>query len=115
MTKVRANSGALGFPRMGPNREMKFALEKHWRGAIDEKAMLAAARSVEDQAWAVQMEAGVGQIAAGDHCLYDNMLAWWVWFLFVGHMRRLRKYACFLFSSCVCATYVCLLWCMSLP
>ena len=76
MTKVRVNSGALGFPRMGPNREMKFALEKHWRGAIDEKAMLVAARSVEDQAWALQMEAGVGKIAAGDHCLYDNMLAW---------------------------------------
>lgn len=63
---------------MGPNREMKFALEKHWRGALDEAEMLAVARNVEDQAWSVQMDAGVGLIAAGDHCLYDNMLAWCV-------------------------------------
>lgn len=73
---VAKNSGALGFPRMGPNREMKFALEKYWRGAIDESAMLAIARDVEDKAWSSQMDAGVGKIAVGDHCLYDNMLAW---------------------------------------
>ncbi|CAB1115662.1 unnamed protein product [Ectocarpus sp. CCAP 1310/34] len=71
-----SNSGALGFPRMGPNREMKFALEKHWRGKMDEASMLAIARDVEQQAWGIQMDAGVGLISAGDHCLYDNMLAW---------------------------------------
>lgn len=75
-TKMVSNSGALGFPRMGPNREMKFALEKHWRGKMDEASMLAIARDVEQQAWGIQMDAGVGLISAGDHCLYDNMLAW---------------------------------------
>lgn len=73
---VSAQSGALGFPRMGPNREMKFALEKHWRGAIDEEAMLDVAHKVEDQAWAVQMEAGLDKIAVGDHVLYDLVLSW---------------------------------------
>lgn len=55
---------------------MKFALEKYWRGALDESEMLAIAHSVEDSAWETQMAAGVGHIAVGDHCLYDNMLAW---------------------------------------
>ena len=32
MTKIHT----LGFPRMGQNRELKFALEKHWRGEITE-------------------------------------------------------------------------------
>lgn len=78
-TNVRVNSGTLGFPRMGPRREMKFALEKHWRNGgadLDEAGMLAVARDVEQQAWDVQMKAGCGSISAGDHCLYDNMLAW---------------------------------------
>lgn len=76
-TKVSGcSSGALGFPRMGPNREMKFALEKHWRGAIDEAAMLAVAHDVEDQAWSLQMDAGLSSIAVGDHVLYDMVLSW---------------------------------------
>lgn len=71
-----ATSGALGFPRMGPNREMKFALEKHWRGTLDEAGMLAVAREVEDQTWSLQMDAGLGSIAVGDHVLYDMVLSW---------------------------------------
>ncbi|CAN0105875.1 unnamed protein product [Ascophyllum nodosum] len=71
-----AGCGALGFPRMGPNREMKFALEKHWRGAIDEASMLKVAHRVEEMAWDVQLQAGVGSIAVGDHYLYDGMLTW---------------------------------------
>lgn len=78
-SNVRINSGALGFPRMGPNREMKFALEKHWRNGganLGEAGMLAVAHNVEQEAWGIQLDAGVGLISAGDHCLYDNVLAW---------------------------------------
>lgn len=70
------SSGALGFPRMGPNREMKFALEKHWRGAIDEASMLTVAHATEDLAWQTQIDAGLDRIAVGDHALYDNVLSW---------------------------------------
>lgn len=78
-SNVRVNSGVLGFPRMGPNREMKFALEKHWRNGganLDEAGMLAIAHDVEQKAWGIQLDAGVGLISAGDHCLYDNVLSW---------------------------------------
>ncbi|MEL0029016.1 MAG: hypothetical protein VW625_10250, partial [Perlucidibaca sp.] len=30
----------LGFPRMGPRRELKFALEDHWAGRLDDQALL---------------------------------------------------------------------------
>lgn len=79
LLRKMASSCTVGFPRIGRNRELKFALEKHWRnrGAdLDEAGMLAVAHDVEQQAWGIQMDAGVGLISAGDHCLYDNMLAW---------------------------------------
>lgn len=78
-SSVRVNSGAVGFPRMGPRREMKFALEKHWRNGgadLDEAGMLQVAHDVERQAWDIQVKAGCGKISAGDHCLYDNVLSW---------------------------------------
>lgn len=29
----------LGFPCVGANRELEFALERHWRGELDLKAL----------------------------------------------------------------------------
>lgn len=72
--KVVATS-TLGFPRMGPNRELKFALEKHWKGALDEKGLLTVAASVEGQGWELQKRAGLNKITVGDHHLYDFVLA----------------------------------------
>jgi 5-methyltetrahydropteroyltriglutamate--homocysteine methyltransferase len=67
-------TSSLGFPRMGPNRELKFALERFWKGLIDETALLQVARGVEDKAWAKQQ--GLDRVTVGDHYLYDGVLAW---------------------------------------
>ena len=32
-------SHTLGYPRIGAQRELKFALERHWRGEIDAAAL----------------------------------------------------------------------------
>jgi len=72
-------TGCLGFGRMGPNRELKFALEKHWRGDIDEEKLLEVAKNVEESAWDLQVDAGIDKIAVGDFCLYDNVLQWAEW------------------------------------
>jgi 5-methyltetrahydropteroyltriglutamate--homocysteine methyltransferase len=61
---------------MGPNRELKFALEKHWKGLIDEKELLNVAHSVESQAWSLQETSGIDRVSVGDHYLYDGILAW---------------------------------------
>jgi 5-methyltetrahydropteroyltriglutamate--homocysteine methyltransferase len=60
---------------MGPNRELKFALEKHWNGDLDEEGLLRIAKSVEQQGWSLQKEAGIDKITVGDHHLYDFVLA----------------------------------------
>tara|TARA_R110002153_G_scaffold113667_4_gene256033 strand:- start:1056 stop:3359 length:2304 start_codon:yes stop_codon:yes gene_type:complete len=62
----------LGFPRIGENRELKFALEKYWRKEIDETALLAEAEQVKQQRLAQQQYLDYAQI--GDFSLYDNVL-----------------------------------------
>jgi len=76
---VTYSTACLGFGRMGPNRELKFALEKYWKGTITAKELLTVANSVEDQAWALQTEAGINKITVGDYCLYDNVLQFSEW------------------------------------
>ncbi|GAC19869.1 5-methyltetrahydropteroyltriglutamate--homocysteine S-methyltransferase [Paraglaciecola arctica] len=62
----------LGFPRIGENRELKFALEKYWRKEIDEPTLLAKAEQVKQQRLAQQSYLDYAQI--GDFSLYDNVL-----------------------------------------
>lgn len=71
-----SSTSILGFPRMGPNRDLKFALEKYWKGVIDEKALSDIVVSIEDQAWKMQKAAGIDHITVGDHYLYDGILTW---------------------------------------
>lgn len=63
----------LGFPRMGANRELKFALEKHWRGEIDLAALEAVGAGLREQHWAVQKEAGLDFVTVGDFAFYDHV------------------------------------------
>ena len=69
-------TSALGFPRMGPKRELKFALEKYWKGKIDQAELLSVAHRIEEDSWDIQMAAGIETISVGDYCLYDNVLTW---------------------------------------
>ena len=62
----------LGFPRIGKNRELKFALEKYWKGEIPEQALQDAADSLRMQYW--QDQTKLDWIPAGDFSLYDHVL-----------------------------------------
>ncbi|KAL7581061.1 hypothetical protein ACA910_005864 [Epithemia clementina (nom. ined.)] len=71
----------LGFPRIGPKRELKFALEKFWKSsgsADDVKALTTVARSVEESAWNIQAAAS-DKVTVGDLYLYDGVLSWVHW------------------------------------
>ena len=48
----------LGFPRIGPKRELKTALENHWAAKIDAKALLAVAAGLRVQTWKRQRDLG---------------------------------------------------------
>jgi len=61
---------------MGPKRELKFALEKYWKGKINREELLNVAHTIEGQSWQLQKKAGIEKIACGDYCLYDNVVTW---------------------------------------
>ena len=69
-----AKSGNLGFPRMGRQRELKFALEKYWRGEMDEGDLLATARELRANHWRLQQAAGIEAPPSNDFSLYDHVL-----------------------------------------
>ncbi len=64
----------LGFPRIGPNRELKRALESYWKAASDEKSLLETAASLRKTSWKLQKKAGIDHIPSNDFSLYDHML-----------------------------------------
>ncbi|WCM26909.1 5-methyltetrahydropteroyltriglutamate--homocysteine S-methyltransferase [Sphingomonas sp. QA11] len=64
----------LGFPRIGPRRELKFALESFWSGKSDADALSLAAQGLRAAAWARQKALGADIIPSGDFSLYDHVL-----------------------------------------
>jgi 5-methyltetrahydropteroyltriglutamate--homocysteine methyltransferase len=72
--KMMALAHVLGVPRIGPNRELKFALEKFWRGEIDEAALQATASGIRQANWRRQHAAGLDFVSVGDFTFYDQML-----------------------------------------
>jgi 5-methyltetrahydropteroyltriglutamate--homocysteine methyltransferase len=64
----------LGFPRIGPRRELKFALEKYWSGQIGEEELLETASALRTAAWARQTSLGADWLPSNDFSLYDHVL-----------------------------------------
>jgi 5-methyltetrahydropteroyltriglutamate--homocysteine methyltransferase len=66
-------SHTLGFPRIGAHRELKLALERHWRGEIDLPALEAVGRELRARHWALQRDAGLDVVTVGDFAFYDHV------------------------------------------
>ncbi|MDM7456608.1 MAG: 5-methyltetrahydropteroyltriglutamate--homocysteine S-methyltransferase [Tepidimonas sp.] len=64
----------LGLPRMGAQRELKWALEGYWKGERSAAELHGVARALRARHWALQSEAGCRYVAVGDFSLYDHML-----------------------------------------
>jgi 5-methyltetrahydropteroyltriglutamate--homocysteine methyltransferase len=64
----------LGFPRIGPRRELKFALEQYWSGKLPREELLNAASALRLAAWARQRALGVDWLPSNDFSLYDHVL-----------------------------------------
>jgi 5-methyltetrahydropteroyltriglutamate--homocysteine methyltransferase len=65
----------LGFPRMGAQRELKFALEQYWRGEITEHALEQVGQDLRAKHWAMQQAAGLSYVTVGDFALYDHIVS----------------------------------------
>ncbi|WP_376089119.1 5-methyltetrahydropteroyltriglutamate--homocysteine S-methyltransferase [Roseomonas sp. CCTCC AB2023176] len=64
----------LGWPRIGPRRELKTALEAHWAGDTAEADLLTTAAALRAGARATQAGLGIGHVPSGDFALYDHVL-----------------------------------------
>ncbi len=64
----------LGFPRIGTKRELKFAVEKFWRGEITQTELEIVAKTLKQQNWDHQKEANLDYITVGDFAYYDHVL-----------------------------------------
>jgi 5-methyltetrahydropteroyltriglutamate--homocysteine methyltransferase len=67
-------STTLGYPRIGPKRELKKALEAYWKGQMSMMELEAAAKDLRLQNWNLQKSKGVDQIPSNDFSYYDLML-----------------------------------------
>ncbi|MBE3026575.1 5-methyltetrahydropteroyltriglutamate--homocysteine S-methyltransferase [Janthinobacterium sp. GW458P] len=63
----------LGFPRIGAARELKSALESHWRGDVSEAALEAVGQQLRARHWAQQRDAGLACVTVGDFAFYDQV------------------------------------------
>lgn len=64
----------LGFPRIGPRRELKKAVEAYWAGKIDQTELLSTARGLRAATWDRQKAAGIDVIPSNDFSFYDQVL-----------------------------------------
>jgi 5-methyltetrahydropteroyltriglutamate--homocysteine methyltransferase len=62
----------LGFPRIGAKRELKFALEKYWKGESSRDALKAEGAGLRARHWKDQ--AHLNHVPVGDFAFYDQVL-----------------------------------------
>ena len=68
------NTSVIGFPRIGKNRELKFASEKFFKGEISEAELQKVAAEIRLYGWKKQREANISFIPSNDFSFYDNVL-----------------------------------------
>ena len=73
ITRRPVRTHTLGFPRMGAQRALKFALESFWRGDSTEADLQATAAQLRQLHWQAQADAGLGCVTVGDFALYDHV------------------------------------------
>ena len=64
----------LGFPCIGPKRELKKACEQYWQGKISQEELLKTGSQIRQYNWKLQQEAGIDLIPSNDFSFYDHVL-----------------------------------------
>lgn len=67
-------TASLGFPRIGENRELKKAVEAHWKGAKSEAELQQEASDIRNKNWNTQKNNEISFIPSNDFSLYDQVL-----------------------------------------
>lgn len=64
----------LGYPRVGPFRELKKANEAYWAKKISAEELQQVAKSIRENNWKTQEDAGIKLIPSNDFSFYDQVL-----------------------------------------
>lgn len=65
---------SIGYPRIGPKRELKVALENFWKSDISEAELQTVTKDLRRKNWQTQKENGVDLISSNDFSFYDQVL-----------------------------------------
>ena len=71
---MRMLKNNLGYPRVGAHRELKKASEQYWGGKTSREELSAVARTIREQNWKLQQDAGIDLIPCNDFSFYDQVL-----------------------------------------
>ena len=74
MEDIHMNTSVIGYPRIGKDRELKFASEKFFNGELDEAGLQNVAKTIRKEDLLKQKEAGITYISSNDFSFYDNVL-----------------------------------------
>ncbi|GHI02244.1 5-methyltetrahydropteroyltriglutamate--homocysteine methyltransferase [Streptomyces cellostaticus] len=69
-----ARATVYGYPRQGPNRELKKAIEGYWKGRVTADALRTTAAGLRRATWRQLAEAGIDEVPTGDFSYYDHVL-----------------------------------------
>lgn len=69
-----ARATVHGYPRQGPNRELKKAVEGYWKGTVTAGALRDVAEELRRANWLQLADAGIHEVPTGDFSLYDHVL-----------------------------------------
>ncbi|MFI6896927.1 5-methyltetrahydropteroyltriglutamate--homocysteine S-methyltransferase [Streptomyces sp. NPDC050256] len=69
-----ARATVYGYPRQGPDRELKKAVEGYWKGRVTADALRATAAGLRRSNWKRLADAGVHEVPTGDFSYYDHVL-----------------------------------------
>lgn len=64
----------LGYPRIGSQRELKKASERYWAGKLSVHELMLTGKTIRQQNWQIQKDAGIDLIPCNDFSFYDQVL-----------------------------------------
>ena len=74
MTATPFTATVLGSPRIGPNRELKRAVEKYWKGNLDRAELESVAATIRKDTWEALSAAGLDSVPVNTFSYYDQVL-----------------------------------------
>ncbi|QIY60919.1 5-methyltetrahydropteroyltriglutamate--homocysteine S-methyltransferase [Streptomyces sp. RPA4-2] len=69
-----ARATVYGYPRQGPDRELKKAIEGYWKGRTTADALRETAAGLRRSNWRHLAESGIHEVPTGDFSYYDHVL-----------------------------------------